>query len=76
MGGVVGGRGGGRAAALGQVEFWTLKPWRSPDEDFLSVIGEALRAWRAAHCRGSRSCAWSASSGPRGRTRSAISWPQ
>ena len=34
-----------RAAALGQVEFWTLKPWRSPDEDFHSVIGEALRAW-------------------------------
>jgi len=27
-----------------------LKPWRSPDEDLHSVIGEALRAW-------ARSCA-------------------
>ena len=34
-----------RAAALGQVEFWTLKPWRSPDEDFHSVISAVLREW-------------------------------
>jgi len=34
-----------RGTALGQLEFWALKPWRSPDEDFLSVIGEALRQW-------------------------------
>jgi thioredoxin reductase (NADPH) len=34
-----------RAAALGQIDFWTVRPWRSPDEDFHAVMSEALRAW-------------------------------
>ena len=34
-----------RAAALGQMDFWALRPWRSPDEEFLGVVDEALREW-------------------------------
>lgn len=37
-----------RGAALGQVDFWALMPWRSPDEDFLALVGEALREWSRA----------------------------
>jgi thioredoxin reductase (NADPH) len=44
-----------RAAVLGQFDFWTLKPWRSPDEEFHSVIGAALREWaRSAQPRGAQ----------------------
>ena len=38
-----------RAAALGQFDFWALKPWRSPDEDFHALVGEALREWSRAN---------------------------
>ena len=34
-----------RAAARGQMDFWALRPWRSSDEEFLGVVGEALREW-------------------------------
>src|SRR5215210_1641260 len=37
-----------RAAALGQVDFWTLGPWRVPDEEFHGQVGEALREWSRA----------------------------
>ena len=34
-----------RGAALGQLDFWALKPWRSRDEELLALVGEALREW-------------------------------
>ena len=37
-----------RGSALGQIDFWALKPWRSPDEEFLALVGESLREWSSA----------------------------
>ena len=37
-----------RGAALGEIDFWTLKPWQSPDEQFHAMVGEALREWSSA----------------------------
>jgi thioredoxin reductase (NADPH) len=38
-----------RAMALGQVDFWILKGWLSPEEWVYPQVQEALTAWATAH---------------------------
>ena len=45
-----------RAMALGQIDYYLLKPWRSPDELFHRTLSEFIHEWAQA-----------GSFGPRGR---------
>ena len=36
-----------RAAAIGRIDFYTIAPWRPPNEDLHQRIGEVLREWVA-----------------------------
>ena len=38
-----------RSTALGQVDYYVGKPWRSPDEQFHRVITEFLDEWTSVH---------------------------
>ena len=38
-----------RAASLGRIHFWTVAPWRPPNEDFHQRVGEVLREWVTEH---------------------------
>jgi thioredoxin reductase (NADPH) len=38
-----------RATALGQVDYYVRKPWRSPDEQFHRVVTEFLDEWTSVH---------------------------
>ena len=38
-----------QSTALGQVDYYVGKPWRSPDEQFHRVITEFLDEWTSAH---------------------------
>ncbi len=38
-----------RSAALGEIDYYVVKPWRSPDEAFHRVITEFLDEWNGAH---------------------------
>src|SRR5829696_6885057 len=64
-----------RAAVLGQVDDWGLKPWQPGDEGFTS--------WSSACCTSGRSCTvpvsrpsrWSVSSGRPAPMSSGTCWP-
>lgn len=34
-----------QAMALGRIDYYVLKPWRSPDEQFHRIVGEFLHEW-------------------------------
>jgi thioredoxin reductase (NADPH) len=38
-----------RSTALGEIDYYVVKPWRSPDEAFHRVITEFLDEWTGAH---------------------------
>jgi thioredoxin reductase (NADPH) len=42
------------AMALGQIDYYVLKPWRSPDELFHRTLGEFLHEWSRAGAGGPR----------------------
>ena len=38
-----------RSTALGQIDYYVGKPWRSPDEQFHGVVTEFLAEWTSVH---------------------------
>jgi thioredoxin reductase (NADPH) len=38
-----------RATALGEIDYYVVKPWRSPDEAFHRVVTEFLDEWASVH---------------------------
>jgi thioredoxin reductase (NADPH) len=42
------------AMALGHIDYYVLKPWRSPDEQFHRTITEFLQEWRRVDASGPR----------------------
>jgi thioredoxin reductase (NADPH) len=40
------------AMALGRVDYYVLKPWRSPDELFARTISEFVHEWSRGHAQG------------------------
>ena len=64
------------AMALGQIDYYVLKPWRMPDELFHRTLGEFLHEWsRAGGRRPARADGRRRSSGRRARTSCARSSP-
>ena len=40
--------------ALGQIDYYVLKPWRMPDELFHRTLGEFLHEWSRAGAAAAR----------------------
>ena len=38
-----------RATALGEIDYYVVKPWHSPDENFHRVVTELLHEWASVH---------------------------